>query len=413
MKNNKIINIALSSCLGIFPNLLSYGEESTKNLVQTVLSDTILSGYVDTSVIWKPGKGNGGTGVGNPISGGTFPGRSYDGTPKQDGINLNVVAITLNKPADEDDWSAGYNVTLLYGPDAAGYNTAPGVAVSDFSLKDTYIELRVPVGNSIGLKLGNFTEVIGYEVFESGNNPNYSRSYGYFIEPTQLTGLLATYQVSPALTIYAGIANAWNAGINARAMRNGLPAGEWEKTYIGMITFCAPESFGFLNGAILSVGVIDGLAGGASDTTSFYTGGTIPTPVKGFSIGYAYDYRGTKEKPGAPSTHAYAASLYLLYQATEKLKLATRAEYAKGSAGSWYAVDGGPFPESNPQNKLFGLTTTIDYSIWANVITRLEFRWDRDLTGQRDSGPGDLNIGPFGYDDRNAFTIALNVIYKF
>ena len=31
-----------------------------------------------------------------------------------------------------------------------------------------------------------------------------------------------------------------------------------------------------------------------------------------------------------------------------------------------------------------GETFTVDYSLWANVITRAEFRWDRDLRG----GPG-------------------------
>ena len=42
-----------------------------------------------------------------------------------------------------------------------------------------------PVGNGIDWKMGVFDTIIGYEVFESGNNPNFTRSYGYAIEPTQ------------------------------------------------------------------------------------------------------------------------------------------------------------------------------------------------------------------------------------
>lgn len=391
-------------------------EESVLNQVQTTISGTTLSGYVDTSVIWKFGKDNGGAGVGNPISGGTMPGRSYDGTPKQDGINLNVIALTLSKPAAHEDWSAGFNFTLLFGPDAAGYNTPPAITASDFSLKDAYVEINVPVGNGLKFKVGNFTEVLGYEVFESGNNPNYSRSYGYFIEPTQMTGILGSYEFNEIVSVVFGLANSWLSGLNVRAIRNGVPASEWEKTYIGMVTLTAPETAGFLKGATLSFGVIDGLAGGASDTTSIYVGGNLPTPLKKLTLGYAHDYRMTKTKYNVSSTYAHASSLYLLYAATEKFKINTRFEYAKGSASTWYAINNptqGPFPETNPKNELLGITTTFDYSLWVNVITRLELRWDHDLTGQRYSGAGDLNIGPFGNDDRNAYTMTLNIIYKF
>ncbi len=81
--------------------------------------------------------------------------------------------------------------------------------------------------------------------------------------------------------------------------------------------------------------------------------------------------------------------------------------YAKGSAGTWYAVGAG---ESDPQNRLLGLTAGLDYSLWENVITRLEFRWDKDLTSQHANS---TNPGPFGFDDRHNMFVALNVIYKF
>jgi hypothetical protein len=46
--------------------------------------------------------------------------------------------------------------------------------------------------------MGVFNTIIGYESFESYLNPNYGRSYGWQIEPTQHTGLLASYQLSEA-----------------------------------------------------------------------------------------------------------------------------------------------------------------------------------------------------------------------
>jgi hypothetical protein len=396
--------VALAAAGVISLPCLTPAEEKL-SAVQTALSSTVFSGYVDTSAIWKVGKGNGGNGVGNPAPGDTFPGRSFDGTGKQDGFNLNVVALTLKKAPEQGGWSAGYNFTMLFGPDAVNYNTSANApALADFALKDAYVELQVPVGKGLDLKLGNFTGIIGYEVFESGNNPNYSRSYGYFIEPVQLTGLLASLPVNDVLTLSAGVANTWGTGLNARPTRAGLPASESEKTYLGSATLTAPKSMGWLSGGTLCFAVADGLGTGpvspASDTTSVYVGGTIPTPLKGLSVGGAWEYRGTKQVGAVPSTYANATSLYLLFQATEKLKLASRVEYATGSAATWYTVSAAML---HPRNQVLGWTLTADYSIWANVISRLEFRWDHDLTGD----------GPFGLNENNAFSLALNLIYKF
>ncbi|MCL5096319.1 MAG: porin [Candidatus Omnitrophica bacterium] len=386
---------------------ISHAEEAPIEVL-SALSPTLLSGYVDTSAIWNLGSGNGGKGVGNPFSGGTFPGRSYDGTPKQDGFNLDVVSLTLGKPLDDSAWSAGYNVTLLFGPDAVGYNPSFQGSLADFSLKDTYVAMQVPLGNGLHFKLGNYSEVLGYEVFESGKNPNFSRSYGYFIEPTQLTGVLADYEFNSVITLVAGIANTWSSGLDARPTRLGVPAAESEKTYLGMITLTAPKGMGFLEGATLNAGIINGLGSGAaspaSAITSYYLGGTVPTPIHGFSVGYAYDYRGTGQNGIYPSSYANATALYLLYQATGKLKFASRTEYASGSVDTWYIVS--PV-ERHPRNELFGWTLTADYALWANVISRVEFRWDHDLTGQSDGN------AIFGNGGRNAYSLALNVIYQF
>jgi hypothetical protein len=142
-------------------------------------------------------------------------------------------------------------------------------------------------------------------------------------------------------------------------------------------------------------------------------GGVMNTPLEGLKLGAAYDYRMTSHKGDitspayVPGTHAYTIAGYLMYQATEKLNLAARVDYAKGTAGTWYFIGGG---ESDPKNQLLGITGTVDYKLWENVITRLEFRWDHELTGQKSSAS---TPGPFGFDDNNNYLLALNVIYRF
>jgi hypothetical protein len=370
-------------------------EEAKQNLL-TAVSSTTLSGYVDTSAIWKFGSGNA-----------PLVGRSFDGAGKQDGFNLNAVKVSLEKPLEEGDWAAGYKADLLFGPDAVMFNTAGGGG--DVGIKQAYVNLRAPVGNGIELKMGVFDTIIGYEVFDSVSNPNYSRSYGYSIEPTQHTGLLASYRFTDWFSLSVGVANTYSSGINARATRGfgDAPVSESEKTYMASATFTAPESWGSLKGSALYLGVVNGLNNAANpasfavspnDITSWYAGVSVPLPVTGLSVGAAYDYRGTSSDSVNASTWANATALYLSYQATEKLKLNGRAEYASGNAGTWYA--------SADQNELFGGTLTADYALWANVVTRAELRWDTALSG----GAGSR---PFGTTDKSALSVALNVIYKF
>src|SRR5947209_11920593 len=172
-------------------------EETQKPMVQvnTLVSATTLSGFVDTSIIWKPGTGNA-----------NLPGRAFDGVGKLDGFNLNLVDVTLEKPLSEDQWAAGYRVDLLFGLDADGYKVSVGnngifSNNSDFGIRQAYVALRVPVGNGLDLKVGTFTEILGYEDFFSYANPNYSRSFGWQLEPTQQTGILATYKATDAVSL--------------------------------------------------------------------------------------------------------------------------------------------------------------------------------------------------------------------
>jgi hypothetical protein len=389
--------LALASA-GLF-SLGTAVQAEEQNQVMTALSQTTLSGYVDTSAIWSPGGPNG-----------ALAGRSFDGSAdKLDGFNLHAVKLVLEKPLDEGQWSAGYKADLVFGPDANYYSTmynggGGGIgAADDFAVKQAYVALRAPVGNGLDIKLGVWDTLIGYEVFESVNNPNFSRSYGYFIEPTHHTGVLLTYNVSDWLSVSGGVANGWTGPVNDR-IDSGIDDGEDRKAYLGSVTITLPEAAGVFAGSAVYAGIVHGestasVAGVAGlETTSYYLGTTLATGLEGLSIGAALDYR-DDGNIGLTSSHAWTAALYGSFQATEKLKLNARAEYAEGSNGTWY------FQPGANDNSLGALTLTADYSLWANVVTRGEVRWDRNLGGDRIYHGTDL--------DKNAVTLTANFVYKF
>lgn len=363
--------------------------EEAQHQVMTALSQTTLSGYVDTVAMWN-------IGTGNPAGG--IIGRSYDGgtanansAGKLDGFSLNLVNLTLEKALDEGAWSAGYKAELLFGPDAPLYNSV--FATDELSFGDAYVALRAPVGNGIDFKVGSFGTVVGYEVFNAPNNPNYSRGYGFSLEPFQHTGVLASYQLTENIGLSAGVANTWSTGVNARARA----AAESQKTYMGSLVLTAPESFGFLAGSTLYAGIVNGLGtAGTVSTTSYYVGATVPTPVEGLALGVAYDYvddlSGTA---AAADNRAYALAGYVSYQATEKMRLNGRVDYTNADNGIWGLGSIG-------HEELFSLTGTLDYSLWANVLSRAEVRWDNAVNGEKAFA-----------GKENAVTVAANIVYKF
>jgi hypothetical protein len=192
------------AALGVVSLASAAKAEEKMSAVQAAMSSTTISGYVDTSAEWNPG---------------TASGLNYYrfGQGKADGFNLDVVQLTIAKPLDEAEWSAGYRADLWFGPDANALNTQTGYGSSDLAIRQAYVALRTPVGNGLDWKMGVFDSPLGYESLEAGNNPNFTRSYGSSLEPTTLTGLQLSYRFSDAISVSGGIADSVGPTVNGRS----------------------------------------------------------------------------------------------------------------------------------------------------------------------------------------------------
>ena len=374
-------------------------DEAKMSQVQTALSNTTLSGYVDVAAIWRPGTDQNANGF-------HIPAQSFS---KNDGFFLNAVDLALDKPEDEGPWASGYHVELMMGPDnPVGYTFSS--AAFD-TLRQAYVTLRTPVGNGIDWKVGIFDTVIGYESNSDPLNPNYTRSYGYTIEPTTHTGVTATYKVSDVLTIMAGVADSSNAGPSPGPI-NGTPTFESQKAYMGTIALTAPDSFGALKGATLNLGVINGVdsaANGSGTKTSYFAGLSLPTPNSKVKLGAAFDLLSFNNSgPGNSSDDSiWVAGIYTTISPTDKLSFNFRGELVDATQ-----IGGGGNP--NPLNGFYAghyageVTATAQYQLWANVLSRVELRWDHV-----DANAFGANNNTGNVTKRNDFLLALNLIYQF
>ena len=401
-------------------------DEAKPSAINTALSNTTISGYVSASANWEASPSGGANSIAGQI-----PLQSG----KANGFNLDVVKLSIAKPQDESAWAAGYQADLLFGPDAVGWNpSTPSSASatynsSDFAIQQAYIALRTPVGNGIDWKVGVFNTIIGYESFDAGSNPNYTRSWGWAVEPTEHTGVLGSYKVNDEWSFSAGVANTLSAGINTRNNNNG-PQSAWQKTLLGSVTFNAPSNWGWASGSAFYAGVVYGFAGGQTgagpgqgtsggNQGNYYVGATLNSPWKDVTFGASFDYvqnLGGKSINPVTSTsiHAndYIFGLYNTIKATDKLSFNSRAEYWEldAMANNEVGSDSG-----------ISLTETVEYDLWANVVSRLEFRADQIMTGAQTSNVNIATGGNGGYvtptgvavSERTSYGVYANIVYKF
>jgi hypothetical protein len=351
--------------------------------LQTALSNTTISGYVDTAVQYNAGNvaSEGDTGVPAGTS-----------SAKVDSFSLNDLDVAIDHPLDSTPWAAGYHIDLNWGTDALEYYG---------NVRQAYVALSTPVGNGIQWKLGLQDDIIGYEGNTDASNPNYTRSVGYFLEPTTLLGLVGTYQINSIITVQGGIAENFTGGSSGFSSDSEVSS----KSFVGSVALTAPDSWGWVKGGTLNLGLVENIYKGGAD--NYYAGLTMPTPWSPLKVGASFDLLSLADGDGRFNEHndsGWVVGLYGNYQATDKLSFNLRGEYfdlagdvTPDSDDTYYGASDGRGEE---------ITATIQYNLWANVTSRAEFRWDHADTGVDFYGNGDSSTA-------NSYILALNVIYTF
>jgi len=282
-----------------------------------------------------------------------------------------------------DTWAAGYTVELWMDPDANGLNTSGTTGQQGVELYQANIDLVIPFGddNDIKLKVGQFETVVGHETSNYNANTFYTRSQAFAYEPTHHTGLLATY--APAntagLTISAGVVNDDSTSVTNAEVGGGT-------AYLVKLDYTVGEGAGFLEGTVLTYGRVEGAAASSStDKDNQYVGASIPLPIEKLSYGLAWDIQ---EEDSEADTNVVGH--YLSYKATDDLTVHFRYEHGNLNDGTTtggvdVGVDG-----------LQAYTVGLDYKMWKNVTTRVEFSSVGSDAAEQDTE-----------------TLVFNVIYSF
>ena len=361
-------------------------ENLKKQAGQGVASAFSLNGYISSSFRWTPTSN-----VGNDLY------ALSGGENQRDRFALDVVSLSLSSEGKKDEWASGFNFQTWIGPGADLLGTAgnpnmwPGSPEDDDSddiaIKQAYIKLHLPVGEGLGMKVGVFDKVIGYESTDRNENPFHSHSWGYTVGPRQHTGFIFDYGVTDEFKLHFGVANSTSSRIN------GLSDNDNQFTLIGALEYKLPDQIWGLGGSDLTAGTVRGRPWDEGKDNQpvvreeYYHFGLkgIDTPIENLSAGAAWDIvdnRGT----GQNGDQVWGA--YLNYEATDFLEFNFRGE--KFNAGSGFGTS---------MSDGWGTTLGANYKITGNTQARFEVRHDKT----------DEKVG--GRTDNRSFI--WNLIYSF
>jgi len=132
-------------------------------------------------------------------------------------FSANVFQLMIERPATEGSATdrAGFRTRVNFGNQSrfsrARTNYQPGTDNSELDLQEVYGEYLVPVGNGLKIQAGKINTLIGLEVINSWENPNFSRSFTFGLaQAFTTTGVRFTYPFTSWATAQIGLINGWD-----------------------------------------------------------------------------------------------------------------------------------------------------------------------------------------------------------
>lgn len=150
---------------------------------------------------------------------------------------VNQLALVTERALDPERFSWGYRATLWAGADPALIQPLNGIGSTStdprfgVDFRELYLaaHLAVLTEGGVDLKIGRQNSVIGYESALAPYRPFYSNAYQWFYsQDGAYTGLVATWNVTPQLSVVNGLTMGGNTFFT---FREGGPC------YIGQVNY--------------------------------------------------------------------------------------------------------------------------------------------------------------------------------
>lgn len=334
------------------------------------LGQVEMSGYVSASYIYDFSK---------PTRGGTSPtvaGRLYDSNNNT--FTPDKFKLVLEKPVDFNptNWNAGFRADLIAGKDAEVIHSTGLFGGQSFDLEQAYVKFNVPVGNGLTVLFGKHVTMLGVEVIEEVNNPNWSIGNQFmFVENTTQTGLQLAYKWNDKWDTEFCVINGWDQVTDVNASKSFMGRIGWtidDKENLGLLGYGGPEQSGDNHDWREGVELVFNRK--FNDKLNSWV-----------QLDYGHEHDAALADGSATATANadwYAGGLWLTYDFTDKVELAFRGDYLRDKDGVRTPnTAGGPITTpvtfTVAPKELYSATLTLNVKPVANLQIRPELRYDR------------------------------------
>jgi hypothetical protein len=268
----------------------------------------------------------------------------------------------------KDPSPVGFRVDLDYGPTTdfvtCGAINCNGINAPDGAFRNVqqaYVTWATPL--KVNIDYGKFVTHMGAEVIESKDNWNYTRSllFAYAI-PYYGAGARANYAISDSLFVNGYVLNGWNNVVENNNMKTfGAEIG-WTPTpkLPIVLNWIGPEECTTTSGTCLVSAI------GPYSNKQVFDGIVTFNMTDSISFMVNYDYGTLKD--ANDDTQKYSGAAFYARWKVDPYALAVRYEKLVDNAGIMVGV---------PNDHLSEVTVTGEKTISGNLLTRLEYRYDK------------------------------------
>ncbi len=398
-------------------------EPKDPNGFTQIFRNTEISGFIDAYYGFNNNRPANTTNPQDIFAGNLF--RNFDAKHNQ--MNLNMVKLVVaSAPTTEQrlgyrfDFTWGQGADLVHLTEPGANTVRPGQFINydpspNFlrNVQQAYFSYLAPIGKGLQIDVGKFTTHSGYELIESKDNWNYSRSFIFTLGPFYHFGTKATYAFNDKVSVMGGITNGWNNVVD----NNGY------KTFIAQVVWKPTKT----------LTLIQNYTGGPEEPNNVLSGDANPMrqnkryrnlfdtvmtwnlhPKVDVAANYIYGFDSYRDIFAVNPVDAGNPNLvplkkinwtgvagYARFKFTDNFSMSPRFEY-------FYDRDGAFYLTGIRKNELKEFTLTSDYTK-SGFTFRAEYR--RDFSNQAIFPR--FSEGQFQAFRRNQNTFTLGVIYSF
>ncbi len=334
---------------------------------------------------------------------------SYAFHPDANTFALDQVWFVIDKAPTEES-RAGFHVDLNWGKMNNVYGGMDGVhAHSDQNdnLYAAYVSYLAPIGSGIQFDAGVLPTLLGAEVAQQNANFNITRGLVYGLQPVTHTGLIASGEIAPGLSLAFGVVNDVFTDTSSDVSNS--------KTYTGQLAYSADTmsaAVSFIIGqdqvgqAMTLSEPVDGCRRSSISecNTAIVDFLFTADPSDSVSMWLNLDWVSTNGND-ADNTHTVGVATATRVAITDKVGLGGRVEFVAENIDDNEAYIG-------------SLTATSDYALTDNLKARGELRWDHQFKGGArfptgNENPNNPPNNPIAFNRDDVVVVVAELLYSF